>query len=91
MKKKKEKGKFPFVNCTNNELLYMESLYFLIMGGDFIPNEDKIYMFTKKELVKLYNTTFYNIMKIWNDEDPKQREFAKYLMGSLRILPVRIH
>lgn len=69
----------------------MEKLYFLVMGGDFISNEDHIYMFTRKEITTLYNKTLDNIKKILEDEDPKQRDFGMYLMGSFRIVPVRIH
>ena len=61
------------------------------MGGDFVPNEDNIYMFTQKEMTKIYNKTLDNITKVLEDEDPKQRDFGRYLMGSLRIVPVRIH
>lgn len=83
-------NKFPYVNCNERELNLMEEHYFLIMGGDFVSRKD-IVMFTKREMAHLYNKTLDNLMKIVEGENPKEREFAISLIGSLRIVPVRIH
>ena len=86
-----KKKKFPFVNCTEKELRFMEKHYFLTMGGDFVSDDNHVYMFTENEMAKLYNKQIDYIAELLDDEDKKQRDFANHLMTTLRIIPVRIH
>ena len=85
-----KKKKFPYVNCTQEELDFMEKRYFLIMGRNFV-SEDEYCMFTQKEMARLYNKTLGSLIDTAENGDSKERELAISLIGSLRIIPVRIH
>jgi hypothetical protein len=85
-----KKKKFPYVNCTQKELDFMEKRYFLIMGRDFV-SENEYCMFTENQMAKLYNKILDGLAEMIDSGDSKEKEIAISMIGSLRIVPVRIH
>jgi hypothetical protein len=69
----------------------MENGYFCLQfGGDFVF-QDQYYIFTEREMIKLYNSTLKNLLGIIKDGDEKDRKFALDLIGGLIVRPMRLH
>ena len=83
--------KFPYKGFSEKELTRMESSYFcLIMGGDFVI-ENEIITFTQKEISKIYNSTLRDLLILTQDGSARDSKYAIDLIGSLRIIPFRVH
>lgn len=84
--------KFPYDNFTPKELYDLESThFFLFMGGDAICM-DGVYTFTKSEIAKLYNEVLRDLVGTAHDGlTEKDRKYSIELIGSLAIVPVKIH
>lgn len=81
----------PFVGYTEKEVQKMENGYFCLQfGGDFIL-EDKFYLFTEKEVSRLYEDTLEDLLKIISDGDEKDRNYAISLIPGLIIQPMKLH
>lgn len=84
-------AKFPYKGYSKEELNHMENTYyFLILGGDFVSQND-IVTFSKQEIKKLYNQTLRNLVKLTEEGDARDGKYGVDLIGSLRIVPVRVH
>jgi hypothetical protein len=84
-------SKFPYVNCTEKELKHMESYSFAIeMGGDFLLH-DGYTSFTKSESVKIYRSTLRDLISVVRDGCEKDKNYALQLIGTLKVLPMRMH
>lgn len=84
-------SKFPYPCYTKEEVDKMESGYYnLQMGGDFVI-QDKFYLFTKSEMVRLYNSTLKDLIDITKNGSEKDRAYAIDLIGTLVIRPMRLH
>lgn len=69
----------------------MESEFFcLVMAGDFI-SQDNFYLFTDKEVSKIYKDTFNKLIDIINDGSEKSSKHALTLIGTLSVQPFRLH
>ena len=85
------KKKTPFIGYTLEEVNEMERGYFcLVLGGDFV-RDDNYYVFTKKEVSKLYKDTLRNLVDLIRDGNEKDKKFARDLIGGLTIKPMRLH
>ncbi len=83
--------KFPYRGFTEKELNKCESNYWLLqVGGDFVSNGE-LTLFTQKELTKLYNEMLGNLIALSQDGSVKDRTYALDLIGSIRVIPFRLH
>lgn len=86
-----QKKKSPYVAYTEEEVKRLECKYFVLQfGGDFVM-EDKFYIFTQKEVTKLYNKTLKGLISIVTDGSEKDKIFALNLIGGMVVRPVRLH
>lgn len=84
-------SQFPYKGYTEKELVHMEQNYYcLSLGGDFVMN-NKFCTFTQKEMTKLYNQTLDRLVDLSTDNFEKDKKYAIDLIGSLRIVPFRLH
>lgn len=85
------KKKSPFIGYSVEEVRRMENGFFLVqMGGDFLA-EDGHYLFTRKEAVKLYNSTYRDLSEIINDGNDKDRAYSTDLILGLLIQKMVLH
>ena len=85
------KKKSPFGGYTIEEVRRMENGFFLVqMGGDFLA-EDGHYLFTRKEAIKLYNSTYNDLIKIINDGNDKDRAYSTELILGLMVQRMVLH
>lgn len=85
------KKNLPFRGYTEKEVRRMENGYYcLVLGGDFVL-QDKFYLFTEREISKLYEDTLENLLKIIEDGDEKDKQYAISLIPGLLIQPMRLH
>lgn len=77
-------------NYSQKQIDRMEEGYFLILGGDFVFDEDN-FIFNKKEINNLYNRTVNNLIDLIKEGSDKDRLYGIQLMGSLRAIPARVH
>lgn len=85
------KKKYPYRGYTESEVFEMENGYFLLQfGGDFVL-QDGIYLFTQKEVSKIYNDTLKRLVNVMNNGSKKDKKYATDLIGSLVIKKMRLH
>lgn len=83
--------KFPYKSFTEKELARMENGYHCIMmGGDFQMHGDLV-TFTPKEVNRVYGEILDDLVKLSKEGSPKDAKYAIDLIGSLRIIPFRLH
>ncbi len=83
--------KSPFRGYSLNEVSRMESGYYVLQfGGDFLT-EDHSYLFTRSEVIKLYNSTLKDLVDIIESGDEKERLYALDLIPKLIATPMRLH
>ncbi len=84
-------AKFPYKNYSEKELARIEANFFCIqLGGDFLMDED-LFAFTKKETANFYNNTLSNLINLYQDGSERDKKYAIDLIGSLRIVPFKLH
>jgi hypothetical protein len=83
--------KFPYKSFTEKELARMENGYYcILMGGDHAMHGEFV-TFTSKEANKVYNGILNDLIKLSQEGSPKDAKYAVDLIGSLRIIPFRLH
>ena len=84
------KKKSPFVSYSIEEVNKMETNYFCLQfGDDFIS--DNGYLFTGKEMEKIYDRTMNNLLDVIEEGTEKDRRHAMELMCGLFVVPFRLH
>lgn len=87
----KTKQKCPYMAYTLDEVLEMESSYFVIrFGGDFTLEDDH-YTFGKPEATALYKKMFADLVDIARNGSVKDSKYALELMATMSIQPMRLH
>lgn len=80
-----------FRGYTEQEVLEMETGFYLFnFGGDFFTDNGH-YLFTKKEISKIYRDTFKKVKNTIIDGSDKEKAYALDLIGKLIIQPMRLH
>ena len=83
--------KFPYLGFSEKELTRMESQYWCIMmGGDFQMHGELV-TFTPKEVNKIYSGILKDLVKLSQEGSPKDAKYALDLIGSLRVVPFKLH
>ena len=86
--KKKES---PYLGYTEEEVKRMENYFFVLQfGGDFVL-EKREYLFTKAEISRLYNKYMKDLVKIVNNGNEKDRNYALDLIAGMSVKPLRLH
>jgi len=86
-----KKVKSPYIGYNVDEVLRIESnFYTLEMGGDFVA-EDQYHLFSKIEVIKIYNKTLKDLLGIIAEGTDKDRKYAIELIGKLVVKPMRLH
>lgn len=84
-------NKNPYVAFTLKQVNSIEKNYFTLQfGGDF-AHEDGSYLFTKKEVEKIYEKTINDLVGIIRNGNQKDKIYALDLILTTFILPARIH
>jgi hypothetical protein len=81
---------FPYKDRTEKDIRAIESNYFIQLGGDFVADEGS-FLFTRKEAERMYNSTLKRLIGIVQNGSEKDVRFGIDLIGTLRIVPVRLH
>lgn len=86
-----EKKKQPYAGYSELDVTIMEGNYYILQfGNDFMSREGS-FLFTKKEMTRLYKRTVKNLMGIIANGSPKDRKHALKLMSQLIVQPMRLH
>lgn len=85
------KKKSAYIGYTEQEVERMERNYYCVQfGGDFLCDGD-FFLFTKIEVVKVYNNTLKDLVGIIRDGTEKDRKYALDLIAGLRVQQMRLH
>lgn len=80
-----------YVGYSEEDVAIMEAHYFVLQfGGDFM-SKGGTFLFTKKEIAKLYKRTLKNLMGVIVNGSDKDKKHAMQLMSELTIQPMRLH
>jgi hypothetical protein len=85
------KKESPFIGYSEEEVIRMESTYFVLQfGGDFLVQDD-YFLFTKAEADKLYRLTLRDLVGIVKDGNDKDRKYALDLIAGLEVKRIKLH
>lgn len=85
------KKKSPYYEYSLEDVAIMENnLYVLEVDEDFVL-QDGHYLFTGKEVSKLYNSTLKDLKDAIHNGSEKDKKFALHLISGLLIKPMRLH
>ncbi len=85
------KKKSAYIGYTEQEVERMERNYYCVQfGGDFLC-EDNFFLFTKLEVIKVYNNALKDLSGIVKDGTEKDRKYALDLIAGMSIQQMRLH
>jgi hypothetical protein len=80
-----------FVGYKEDEVRDMEENYYCLqMAGDFILDDNQ-FLFTRAEISKIYKNVINDLIDIIHDGNEKDSKHAKYVIGRVFIVPMRLH
>lgn len=85
------KNNSPYVTYTLAEIKTLEENYFILLFGRDCFVEEDYFLFTKKEVERLYKITLKDLSGIVADGNEKDRNYALDLIAGLAIKPLRFH
>jgi hypothetical protein len=80
-----------FLGYSEGEVRRIENNYYTMQfGGDFFI-QDSCYLFTRSEVIRIYNKTLKDLIGIIEDGNEKDKKYALDLISKLIIQPMRFH
>jgi hypothetical protein len=87
----KPKRKDPFVNYTTEQVFASEALLYVIQVGADVFEVEGQWFFVKKAATVYYNKILRELMKDIYKGTTKEQKRAKKILGTLKIVPLRMH
>lgn len=87
----KPKRKDPFVNYTTEQIFASEAMLYVIHVGQDVFVVDGQWFFVKKAATSYYNKILRAIMRDIYKGTVKEQKKAKKLLGTLKMVPLRMH
>lgn len=85
------KKKSAYKGYSEDDVRRIEDNFFCLeVGGDYWC-EEGFYLFTKKEVIKVYNKVLDNLNDLMRSDSDKDRAYAIDLLGRMYVRQIRLH